>query len=122
MKILLVDDDSFVRGMYADKFSQAGHAVDAADNGGAALLKLAQTTDYDVVMMDMVMPGMTGLELLQKIKEEVPDLKSKLVVLSNQGQEEEIREATEAGAHDYIIKAQTIPSEVLERVEALCGE
>lgn len=119
MKILLVDDDSFVRGMYADKFSQSGHVVDVAENGAGALLKLAQAKDYDVVMMDMVMPGMTGVELLERIKADVPDLKSKLVVLSNQGQEEEIREATEAGAHAYIIKAQTIPSEVLQKVEAI---
>ena len=120
MKILLVDDDSFVRGMYADKFSQAGHTVDVAETGAGALLKLSQTNDYDVVMLDMVMPGMTGVELLQKIKEEVPNLKSKLVVLSNQGQEEEISEATEAGAQEYIIKAQMIPSEVLQKVEELC--
>ncbi|MBY0309945.1 response regulator [Patescibacteria group bacterium] len=121
MKILLVDDDNFLRDMYATKFSQTGHTVDAVDNGAAALTKLSSTQDYDVVMLDMVMPGMSGLELLVKIREEFPKLKAKLIVLSNQGQEEDIREATAAGACAYIIKAESVPSEVLSKVEAVCG-
>ena len=121
MKILLVDDDSFLRDMYATKFSQGGHHVDAVENGTSALAKLSAADDYDVVMLDMVMPGMTGLELLEKIKIEFPDIKSKLIVLSNQGQEEDVREATEAGAVAYIIKAESIPSEVMAKVEEVCA-
>jgi CheY-like chemotaxis protein len=120
MKILLVDDDNFLRDMYATKFSQGGHVVDTVDNGPAALMKLGTTKDYDVVMLDMVMPGMTGLELLMNIRQEFPDLPAKLIVLSNQGQEEDIREATEAGACAYIIKAESVPSEVLTKIEAVC--
>jgi CheY-like chemotaxis protein len=121
MKILLVDDDNFLRDMYATKFTQGGHDVDAVDNAATALARLAQGSEYDVIMLDMVMPGMTGLELLTAIKQEFPRQSAKLVVLSNQGQDEDIREATDAGAHAYIIKAESIPSEVLAKVEALCS-
>lgn len=121
MKILLVDDDTFLRDMYATKFTQGGHEVDAVESGVAALARLSTTADFDVIMLDMVMPGMSGVELLARIKEEYPDLKAKLIVLSNQGQEEDVREATEAGACAYIVKAESIPSEVLAKVEDVCG-
>jgi CheY-like chemotaxis protein len=119
MKILLVDDDNFLRDMYATKFTQGGHEVDAVDGAGLALARLEQGTAYDVILLDMVMPGMSGLELLTAIKTNYPDNQAKLIVLSNQGQEEDIREATEAGAAAYIIKAESVPSEVLEKVEEI---
>jgi CheY-like chemotaxis protein len=119
MKILLVDDDNFLRDMYATKFTQGGHEVDAVDGAALALERLEQGTAYDVILLDMVMPGMSGIELLTTIKTNYPDCTAKLVVLSNQGQEEDIREATEAGAVAYIIKAESIPSEVLEKVEEI---
>lgn len=119
MKILLVDDDNFLRDMYATKFAQGGHEVDAVDGASLALSKLEQGGDYDVILLDMVMPGMSGLELLNEIKANHPTCKAKLVVLSNQGQEEDIREATEAGAAAYIIKAESVPSEVLAKVEEI---
>ena len=119
MKILLVDDDNFLRDMYATKFSQGGHEVEAVESGAKALTVLTRASDFDVVMLDMVMPGMTGMELLRAIKEQFPDLTAKLVVLSNQGQEEDIQEAMDAGATAYIIKAESVPSEVLAKVEKL---
>ena len=67
----------------------------------------------------MIMPGMTGVELIRTIKERHPDLKSKYIVLSNQGQQEDIDEAKEAGADGYIIKAESIPSDVVRKVEEL---
>jgi len=119
MKLLLVDDDAFLRDMYATKFIECGHEVDAAENGQSALNKLQQVADFDVVLLDMVMPGMTGVELIQNIKERFPDLQAKYIVLSNQGQSEDIREAMEVGASGYIVKAELIPSDVVKKVEAL---
>jgi DNA-binding response OmpR family regulator len=66
MKILLVDDDAFLRDMYATKFSEHGNAVDVAETAEGALDKLSRST-YDVVLLDMVMPGMIGVELLVEI-------------------------------------------------------
>lgn len=116
MKILLVDDDAFLRDMYATKFQEAGHTVEVAQNGSEALGKIAEES-FDVVLLDMVMPGMTGTELLEKIRLENKDVKC--VVLSNQGEQTDIAEANKAGAIGYIVKAESIPSQVVDKVEAL---
>lgn len=121
MKLLLVDDDAFLRDMYATKFVECGHEVDSADSGVVAIGKLQQHTDFDVVLLDMVMPGMTGIELIEAIKERVPTLNAKFIVLSNQGQSEDIKEAIDAGASGYIVKAELIPSDVVKKVETLAN-
>lgn len=118
MKILLVDDDAFLRDMYAIKFGESGHTVDVAESGVLALSKLQQQSDFEVVLLDMVMPGMSGIELIKEIKTRFPNMNTKFIVLSNQGQHEDIEEAKQAGAHGYIIKAESIPSEVVKKVEA----
>jgi CheY-like chemotaxis protein len=117
MKLLLVDDDGFLRDMYALKFSESGHEVEVADSPSKALSLLARKSDFDIILLDMIMPGMTGVELMQAIRAEFPDLSAKYVVLSNQGQDEDIEAAKKAGAVGYIIKAKSIPSEVVKKVE-----
>lgn len=117
MKILLVDDDNFLRDMYTTKFVAHGHEVDVADGSAAVLSKLQQGISYDLAILDMVMPGTSGVELLTIMREQFPDQVRCCIFLSNQGQEEDIREATEAGAIGYIVKAESIPSEVVAKVD-----
>lgn len=119
MKILLVDDDAFLRDMYATKFEEGGHAVSAAKNGNEALALLKEIGSFDVILMDMVMPGMTGVELLENIKNEIDAPDMKCIVLSNQGEQTDIDAATKAGADGYIIKAESIPSQVVKKVEEI---
>jgi CheY-like chemotaxis protein len=119
MRLLIVDDDAFLRDMYATKFSECGHKVESADSGQAALAKLNQDTAFDAIVLDMIMPEMTGVELIKSIKQKFPDITAAFIVLSNQGQSEDIEEAVEAGAAGYIIKAESIPSDVVKKVEAL---
>jgi CheY-like chemotaxis protein len=119
MKLLLIDDDVFLRDMYAKKFTDCGHAVEVADSAVAALAKIAHNQDFDVILLDMIMPGMTGVKLISAIKRDHPTLRAKCIVLSNQGQDEDIKAATEAGAKGYIIKAESVPSDVVKKVEAL---
>ena len=118
MKILLVDDDAFLRDMYATKFTEAGHKVDAAGSAADALRKL-EGSSFDVMLLDMIMPGMGGVELMEAVTEQFPSKKMKFIVLSNQGQETDIEEAEEAGALGYIVKAEMIPSDVVKKVETL---
>lgn len=119
MKLLLVDDDAFLRDMYATKFSELGHEVEAAESAVLALPKVEAGDQYDVILLDMIMPGMTGVEFIDAVRLKFPDLKSKCIVLSNQGQEEDIEAAKKAGAAGYIIKAESIPSDVVKKVELL---
>lgn len=117
MKLLLVDDDAFLRDMYALKFTESGYDVLSAETPLKALAILDTATDFDAVLLDMVMPGMSGTELIQTIKNKFPSLKTKFIVLSNQGLHEDVDKAIEAGAAGYIIKAESIPSEVVKKVE-----
>lgn len=119
MKILLVDDDGFLRDMYTTKFVDSGYEVDVADGSSSVLSKLEDGEKYDLIILDMVMPGTSGVELLKIIREQFPEQTKCCIFLSNQGQEEDIREATEAGAVGYIIKAESIPSEVVKKVELI---
>lgn len=117
MKLLLVDDDAFLRDMYATKFTEAGHAVSVAKSGEEAIGILESKEEFDVIVMDMVMPDVTGIELLQKIKEFSLCDKAKCIVLSNQGEQTDIDAAKAVGAVGYIIKAESIPSQVVKKVE-----
>ncbi len=119
MKLLLVDDDEFLRDMYAIKFNENGCDVDVADGGVSTMSKLRKRQDFDVILLDMIMPGMSGVDLIKRIKKDFPDCEAKLIVLPNQGQTEDIKEATDAGAIGYIIKAESIPSEVVKKVESI---
>lgn len=119
MKILLVDDDAFLRDMYSTKFKEAGHTVSTAQDGDDALRVLKDEGQFDVVVMDMIMPGTTGTELITKIKQTENASVTKCIILSNQGEQNDIDDAHEAGAIGYIIKAESIPSQVVTKVEEL---
>ena len=119
MKLLLIDDDAFLRDMYAIKFTESGYEVDVADGAVSALVKIEKTQDYEVILLDMIMPGMSGVELIKAISKRFPNLGAKFIVLSNQGQAEDISEAKSAGAVGYIIKAESVPSDVVKKVEKL---
>lgn len=119
MKILLVDDDTFLRDMYATKFIECGHSVTPALHAADALRVLQSDSSFDLMLVDMIMPGMTGVELMGEIKRVLPNSTMKAIVLSNQGQDQDIAEAKEVGAIGYIIKAQSVPSEVVKRVEEI---
>lgn len=115
MRILLVDDDAFLRDMYAVKFGELKYAVDVAENAENALAKLREQ-EYDAVLLDMIMPGMTGADLLKKIKAENIGGNPICIMLSNQSEEVDRTAALEAGAVGYIVKAERIPSELVEEV------
>lgn len=120
MDILLVDDDEFLRDMYATKFSEGGHKVDDVSDAKAALSALEKNS-YHAVLLDMVMPGMTGLELLEKVTSNGLKKEAKFIVLSNQSEVSDQSSAKAAGADGYIIKAESIPSEVVKKVEEIVG-
>lgn len=116
MKLLLVDDDAFLRDMYAIKFGESDFEVAVAETAEQALAKINETPDFEVILMDMIMPGLSGIELITEITESFPDMNACLIVLSNQGQESDVAEAKRAGAAGYIVKAEAIPSDVVKQV------
>ncbi|HEX4799106.1 MAG TPA: response regulator [Candidatus Paceibacterota bacterium] len=121
MKILLIDDDSFLRDMYATKFTELGYDIDVAESAEVAISKL-QGSSYDVLLLDMVMPGMTGVELIKIIKSDHIGGDPLCIMLSNQSDEHDKQSALDAGAIGYIVKAELIPSEVVEAVKTLIAQ
>lgn len=115
--VLLVDDDEFIQDIYTKKFEESGLAVDTAASGEAALEKLRQQKGgYDAVMADIIMPGMDGLEFLGAIRDEELAKDASVIVLSNQGQPDDIDAAEEFDIDGYIVKASKVPSEVIEEI------
>lgn len=98
--------------MYAVKFKAGGHEVTAFPGGEEVLKALREGEQPDALLLDIVMPGMTGFEVLEAIKREGLKKEAKLIVLSNQGQQSDIDQAKALGANGYIVKASAIPSEV----------
>lgn len=111
-RLYLVDDDRFLLDMYAVKFKAANHEVTAYSSGEEVLKALREEPAPDALLLDIVMPGVDGFEVLEAIHKEQLVPTTKLIVLSNQGQESDIDKAKALGAHGYIIKASAIPSEV----------
>lgn len=118
-KILLVDDDKFLLDMYAIKFSKAGYEVKTADSTDAGLKLVREGYTPDVLLVDIVMPGMDGLELVSTIRRDKNLPNAVVVMLTNQGSSDDISRAKKLGVDGYIVKATTIPSEVLAEVERI---
>ncbi len=121
-KILIVDDDEFLLNMYLLKFRKEGLDVEIATGGQAALAKLKAGYIPDVLILDIVMPTMDGLELLEEVKKQKLAVSSIIIVLTNQGAEQDIERAKKLGIDGYIVKASTIPSEVLAEVLRILKE
>ncbi len=115
-KILLVDDDTFLLDMYSIKFKEKGFEVHTAPSGEDVFEKLKEGFVPDIILLDIVMPAMDGIEILEKLKNEKLAEASDIIMLSNQSAPATIDRALELGAKGYIIKASTIPSEVYDQV------
>lgn len=114
-KILIVEDDSFVMDIYHTKLSQEGYETVEARNGIEAMKKLEEVKP-DLILLDIIMPYMDGIEVLRKIKKD-DNLKAiPIILLTNLSQKEEINEGLGLGASDYLIKSHFTPSEVLEKI------
>jgi CheY-like chemotaxis protein len=113
--ILIVDDDTFFLDMYSMRFKTAGYEVTTASNGKNALEKL-QTIIPDIILLDLTMPVMDGFETLKQMQKEDRLKKIKVIMLTNKGEPEDIALCDKYGAKGYIIKANSTPTEVVERV------
>lgn len=118
-KILFIDDDRFLLDMYALKFTKAGYEVKTADSTEGAMKLLKEGFDPDILLVDIVMPGMDGLEFVENIRKERMVQGATIVMLTNQGASDDIGRAQKLGVDGYIVKATTIPSEVLSEVDKI---
>ncbi len=113
-KIFLIDDDRFLLDMYSLKFKKSSLDIATSGSSLAALEKLRGGETYDILLLDIIMPGMDGMEFLKTIRAEKLLPKATVIMLTNQA--DDVERAKALGVDGYIIKATTIPSEVVDKV------
>ena len=120
-KILIVDDDAFLLDMYALKFSQSNFEVTTASNPEKALEILRGGLVPKIMLLDVLMPIMDGFQLLKVMQDEKLIPTTVKIILSNRGQQSDIKLGESLGASGYIVKASMTPSEVVTEVMKIVG-
>jgi len=115
--ILVVEDTDLLRKIYSDKLVQDGYNVLAACDGLEAL-NLLHTETVDLVLLDLIMPKMSGLDALEAMKSDPRTRDIPVLILSNLGQESDIERGLSMGALDYLIKNEAKPADVAEKIHA----
>jgi DNA-binding response OmpR family regulator len=115
VKVLLVEDDSFLAGIYSTKLGIEGFTVvHAAD--GAAGLSMAASEKPDIILLDVLMPKMDGFQVLEELKK-APALRDiPVIMITNLGQKEDVDRGIKLGAVDYLIKAHFVPADTVARI------
>lgn len=117
-KILLVEDDPFLIDIYTTKLKEAGFEVVVADDGKKAVA-MAQKEKPDLIVLDIVLPHVDGWEVLRQIKADAQLADTKVLILSNLGQKEEMGKGFRLGAAGYLIKAHYTPSQVADEIKKM---
>lgn len=115
-KILLIEDDELIREMYESELKKAGFEVTAFTKGEEGL-KVLQQEQFDLILLDIMLPGINGLEILKQIKQNPQTKNLKVVLLTNLGQETIIKQGYALGATGYLIKAAYNPDQVIQEVK-----
>ncbi|PIS42028.1 MAG: response regulator [Candidatus Kerfeldbacteria bacterium CG08_land_8_20_14_0_20_40_16] len=117
-KILLVEDDSFLAGMYVSKLNLEDFEVSLADNGEDGL-KIAKQKLPNLILLDILLPQMDGFEVLKRLKENPQTAKIPIILLTNLGQKKDVDRGLALGAKDYLIKAHFMPNEVIAKIKKI---
>ncbi len=116
-RILVVEDDQFLRELYDELLREEGYEVDLAPDGEEGLNKMLKG-GYDLVLLDIMLPKIDGLEILNRIKGHPPQTPNgSIVLLTNLGQDSIIKEGFNLGASGYLIKSAMNPDQVLSEVK-----
>jgi CheY-like chemotaxis protein len=115
-KVLIVDDDKFLLEMYRKKFALNGIEAELAAGSSEALDKIRAGSSPEILILDIIMPGMDGLELLETIRGEKLVPNAIVIILTNENEPAKIEKAKSLGVAGYIVKATSIPSEVVNEV------
>ena len=120
--IMIVEDDMFVMDIYHTKLKQVGFDVIAASNGLEALKILKEEKVVpDLILLDIIMPYLNGLEVLEEISKDEALKTIPVILLTNLSQKEEIDKGMSLGAKDFLIKSHFTPSEVMKKVNFFLG-
>lgn len=120
-RILIVEDDDFLRSLAVTKLEQEGFVMEIAANGEDGLTKTL-TTPPDLLILDLMLPGVSGFDVLQKVRENESTKKLKVIVFSNLGEETDIKKCLDLGVNEYLIKSNFTLDELAEKIKAIIGK
>jgi len=118
--LLVVEDDEFLVKMYESGLTKEGFDVTTAGNGEEGLQKAGEIKP-DLILLDLIMPKMDGFTCLEKLKEDNAIKRIPVVILSNLGQDSDIKRGMEMGAEGYLIKTDFTVKQVAEKVRKILG-
>lgn len=115
-KILVIEDDKFLRELMVRKLeSEPGFEILSAIDGESGL-KTMKEQKPDIVLLDLILPGMGGFDVLSQMKNDIILAETPVIILSNLGQQEDVDKGMQLGAVDFMIKAHFTPNEIVEKI------
>jgi two-component system alkaline phosphatase synthesis response regulator PhoP len=115
-KIILVEDDLFLHELYAETLTNAGYAVVSAKDGEEGLKKIKANTDAKLILLDLMLPKINGIDVLKEIKKDPNTKNLSVIVLTNLNEQPIIQDALKSGANAYLVKVDYTPLEVIDMV------
>lgn len=116
--ILIIEDDKFLRDLITQKLQREGFATTEAMDGEEGL-KVARENKPDLILLDLILPGIDGFEILKRIKNDKTTAQIPVIVLSNLGQKEDMNRAISLGAEDFMVKAHFTPGEIIMKIKSI---
>lgn len=119
--ILIIEDDYFIRELYERQLNKRGYSVVSAADGAEGLVKAAEVNP-NLILLDIMLPKLNGLDLLGTLKAKPETQNIPVVLLTNLGQESVIKEGFKLGAKGYLIKSAYTPEQIINEVESFLSE
>src|SRR4051812_29905836 len=119
-RVLCIEDEHFISELYARALTKAGYQVDVQLDGQKGMAA-AQTEQYDIILLDLMIPNITGIEVLRTLRDprKTPKMHAKIIITTNLEQRDDVRDDIEAQADGYLVKAEITPHELVEFLNRL---
>ncbi len=114
-KILIIEDDKFLRDLIQQKLTKEGFLTSIAADGEEGIKVAGQEAPH-LILLDLILPGVDGFEVLKRLKADAKTKSIPVIVLSNLGQKEDMDRTLKDGAEDFMVKAHFTPSEIIAKV------
>src|SRR3989344_3620544 len=121
MRVLLVEDEEFIRDLFKRQLDLSGFTTDAFGTGQDGLAALGKN-GYDLVLLDIMLPDINGLQILQNIRQNPATKNIVVVLLTNLGQDAVIKQGFELGADGYLVKAAYTPDQIVQEVKNIMAK
>jgi CheY-like chemotaxis protein len=118
--VLCIEDEHFISELYARALNKGGYTVTVIADGQEALLE-AQKNIYDIILLDLMVPNLTGIEILRELRnpDRTPQIKAKIIITTNLEQRDDVRDDIENRADGYLVKAEMTPHELVDFIDTV---